>query len=332
MTAIFQYGAGWLRLVVCLLFLAILSGITGDRTDAFAENAPGKDAPQTKIVHEEWAEDADIAIVLDQHMYPALLKKINEFADQHKINIAVREGTCGVSAGALAAQTADMTGFCCPPSEADRSLGVVFHTIAIGPIAMYVHPDNPINDLTLEEARGVFSGDISRWSELKTADGKPGPPYPIEPVGRLHCKTRPGHWRTLLDNEDLFSPRLTTVGSIEDVFRQVEANPYSIGGFESLYMAREVYPAQKPLISVKINGFAPTPDNLLAAKYPLYFVFNLSTWKKSALPQSLLDDLIQYLRQQVEHVDPKFGMVSANTLKQAGWQFSGDEVVNPPSR
>jgi ABC-type phosphate transport system substrate-binding protein len=182
----------------------------------------------------------------------------------------------------------------------------------------------------LEEAREVFAGNITRWSELKTEAGKPGPSYSIQPIGRLHCKNRPGHWRLLLDNEDLFSPRLIEVGTIEDVFRQVEGNPYSIGGFESLYMAGEVYPAGKHLKTVKINGYAPTPVNLLSGKYPLYFVFNITTWKKSGPQKVIADDLIHYLQQKISEVDAKFGMVPSDKLRQAGWKFSGDELMSPP--
>jgi ABC-type phosphate transport system substrate-binding protein len=195
---------------------------------------------------------------------------------------------------------------------------------------MYVHPDNPISNLSLDEAREVFAGNITRWSELKTEAGKPGPAYSIQPIGRLHCKNRPGHWRLLLDNEDLFSPRLIEVGTIEDVFRQVEGNPYSIGGFESLYMAGEVYPAGKHLKTVKINGYAPTPGNLLSGNYPLYFVFNITTWKKTGSQKAMDADLIAYLQQKISEVDAKFGMVPSDKLRQAGWQFSGDELVGAP--
>lgn len=291
--------------------------------------APPPAGAQLKIGYENWAQDADLAITLDQHLYPALLATIRAYGARQQLKIAVREGTCGISAGALANQTVDLAGFCCPPSEADQTLGVDFHTIAIGAIAMYVHPENPIDNLSLAEARGVFAGTIRRWSELKSEDGKPGPPLAIQPIGRLHCQTRPGHWRALLDNEELFSPRLKTVGAIEDVFRQVAANPSGIGGFESLYMAREVYPTSPPLKPVKINGFDPSPENLLSGGYPLYFVFNLSSWQQDESKAALVGELISYLRQQAAEVDRKFGLVSANLLQEAGWQFQGNEVAKP---
>lgn len=313
---------------VRVLCLAILSAPSWMCSEALAENYSAADAIEIK--HEGWANEADLAITLDQHMYPALLDEIKEYGTRHKIKIAVRAGTCGVSAGALSNKTVDMAGFCCPPSEVDLTLAVDYHTIAIGAIAMYVNPENPINNLSMAEARGVFAGDITNWSSLKTSAGTPGPSFSILPVGRLHCKTRPGHWRLLLDNEDEFSLRLHEVGAIEDVFRQVEANPYSIGGFESLYMAQEIYPTKTQLKPIKIDGYAPTPDNLLAGNYPLYFVFNITTWKNIGTKKALIDDFIGYLRDKVNDIDAKFGMVSFEKLRQAGWKISNDSVISPP--
>ena len=260
------------------------------------------------------------------------MASIQQFGKKKKIKIAVREGTCGISAGSLSNKAVDIAGFCCPPSDSDRSFGVNFHTIAIGAIAIYVNKENPINNMSLEEARGVFTGNITHWSSLKTDDGTQGPPYSIQPISRLHCKTRPGHWRLLLDNEELFSPRLIDVGSIEDVFRQVEGNPFSIGGFESLYMANEVYKTKTQLKIIKINNYRPSPENLLAGNFPLYFVFNITTWPKDKAHKELNADLIKYLRSEVEINDPKFGMISANKLIQNGWVFSGDELIAQPNK
>lgn len=46
------------------------------------------------------------------------------------------------------------------------------HIIGIDGLAIIVHPDNPVSDLSVEEIAEIFSGGYSDWSEV---GGKPGP-------------------------------------------------------------------------------------------------------------------------------------------------------------
>mgnify|MGYP000867223479 CR=1 FL=1 len=44
------------------------------------------------------------------------------------------------------------------------------HVIARDGIAVVVHPDNPVSDLSLDQIRDIFSGKIVNWSEVGGAD------------------------------------------------------------------------------------------------------------------------------------------------------------------
>ncbi|HHB92578.1 MAG TPA: hypothetical protein ENK59_05125, partial [Thioploca sp.] len=200
---------------------------------AFTDPSKQVDMPQEwleqPIKYEKWAKGADIAVSLDQQLYPTLLPVIQQYAVQHKIDIAVQEGTCGTSAKALKDKIADIAGFCCPPSETDRLPGVKFHTLGIGALALLVNPKNIVNNLTFEQVQKIFQGIIFRWSDVNGAKRM------IQVLGRLHCKQRPGHWRLILDNEDLFSPRMSEISTIPDMLSEVANNPYAIG-YETLLM------------------------------------------------------------------------------------------------
>jgi len=287
---------------------------------------------QQPVIYEKWAENADLAITLDQHMYPALLPLINRYASENNLKIAVNEGTCGISSGLLIRKAVDIAGFCCPPAEADRFPDLKYHTVGIGALAIFVHPENPVNNVTFQQAQRIFQGKIQRWSELKTTKGGPGPDVPIETAARLHCKFRPGHWQLLLGGEDLFSARLKSVGSIEDVMFEAYNNRDTAAGLESLYMAHYRYAKDVKLKPLKINGFDPSePEHLLSGDYRIYYTYNLAVWTRDDIKKTLAAGLIDYLLKHTHEVEPKFGIVPSSSLRNAGWIFKGDELVGEPT-
>ncbi len=281
------------------------------------------------IKHESSAKDADIAVTLDGQLYHAWEPIINKYADKNGLKVDVTYGTCGLSAGKLLRKSADIGGFCCPPSYTDRLPGLQFHTGGIASIALIVHPDNPIDNITLEEARKIFMGDIYRWSELKTSEGVKGLDEIIQPTARLHCKIRPGHWRLLLDDEDLFSPMLIEVGAIPDMILQVAKNPRAIG-YEILWMAR--YYADKGKVKIlKINGYDPdNPLDVISKKYPLYRVYNFTTWEGEGVANRHAKGILDHLLNEVEDLDPKYSFIPSSRLKEAGWKFNRNELIGEP--
>jgi phosphate transport system substrate-binding protein len=272
--------------------------------------------------------EADLTVTLDQHLYPALSGLIQNYAAKNGLKIAVSEGTCGITAGKLIRKTVDIGGYCCPPGLTDRLPGLLFHTLGIMPIMLIVHPDNPFDTITIREAREIFQGEIYRWSELKNSLGQHGPDLTIQTIGRLHCKIRPGHWRLLLDNEDLFSPRLQEVGTIPDMISLVAAYPGSIG-YEVMMMVKR-YQNEGRVKVLKIDGNTPDKANVLSGKYPLYRTLNITTWEGKNVVNPHAEKLVDYLLRQAEQLDTQYGIIPAASLRQSGWQFKGDELVGGP--
>jgi ABC-type phosphate transport system substrate-binding protein len=299
--------------------------------DDRAEMPPGWIAKQ--IGREEWSRGADVAITLDQHLYPALLPLIQSYARKHRLEVAVKEGTCGITTGLLARKMADVGGFCCPPAKSDRLPGIQHHTVGIAALALVVHPANPVEHVTLDQARGLFQGKIERWSELSTASGSPGPESRVQPVIRLHCPSRPGHWRLLLDDEELFAPTAQEVSAIPDMIRAVAADRRAVG-HEVMYMTRHFIEEgrTKPL---KIDGASPLETaGLVAGDYPLYRTFVITTWENPQSANPRARALVAHLLAAADAgaLDPKFGIVPSARLREAGWKFRGDELVGEPSR
>jgi phosphate transport system substrate-binding protein len=306
------------------------------RGEAFSDPAYRAPMPpewlKKPITHEPAAAKADIAVTLDQAIYPRLLPLIREYAAKHGLVIAVSEGTCGISAGMLSRKVVDIGGYCCPAGKEDRLPGLRFHTLGIDALAILANPANPIDSLTTRQVRDIYRGRIYRWSELKTDAGAPGPAWPIRAIARLHCKLRPVHWRLILNSEKEFGPDVTEVGFIPDMISQVGAMRGSLG-WEVLIMAQK-YRNQGTVKTLKINGYAPTDLGAIASlRYPFYRVYNITTWEGPGLENPKAQKLVNYLLKEVETIDQtRYGFVPANRLRSAGWRFHGDELIGEPGK
>jgi ABC-type phosphate transport system substrate-binding protein len=213
--------------------------------------------------------------------------------------------------------------------KTDRLPGLKFHTIGIGPLALVTHPDNPVTNLTASEARDIFSGEHVFWSEVPETEGFKFSTKPIEPVVRLHCKKRPGHWKLLLDNADLFSPRAHSVGVIPDMIKRVSENKTAIGS-ETLFMLK-VHKNQGPVKILKIDGHHPNDlENVQLGKYPIYRSYNLTTWENDGKQGELATELIKNIVQYIEKNSVQLGIVPISKLRSAGWKFRGDELIGEP--
>ena len=285
----------------------------------------------SKIEYHDDAAGADIVMVLDQQTYPAFASDIKLFAEKQGIKLVLHSGTCGISANGLVKKNIDIGGYCCPPGKGDRLPGLVFHTIGIAPIAIMVNQRNLIGNVTSRQAKNIFSGEIFRWSELKSENGDMGQNIPIQVIARLHCKSRPGHWKLILDNEEKFSPRLREVGTIKDMVSQISSNTSAIG-YETEWMMK-FYQKEKTIKHVTINDRSPADkDAMLKADYPFYRTYNLAYWENKSLRKPFVDKLIVFMEKLVQEKGEKYGIIPSSDLRNAGWLFSNNELISEPER
>lgn len=285
--------------------------------------------------HDKIYPNADLVVALGQQSYPIFHKLILDYAKNNNLKIVVKPGTCGITASRLRKKSADIGAYCCPPALSDRLPGLVFHSLGISPIALIVHPDNPLTNISSKQAREVFRGTTSRWTQL-AENKKDSLQNLIKPIGRLHCKIRPGHWRGLLNNEDQFSPRLFEVGVIPDMISQVSRNTGAIGWEVPLMVS---YHKQKGRVKMlKIDGHAATDlDYVLSGKYPLYRSYSLTTWEgntgnKNEKSKVHAQKLVQYLQQHIEKNHTDVSYIPPSKLRRAGWKFKNDELIGEPPK
>lgn len=115
--------------------------------------------------------------------------------------------------------------------EEAQSNGVdpVEFVIARDAIAVIVNPENPVNQLTLQQISDMYSGKINNWSEVGGDD---------RPIVRLSRETNSGthvyFLETVLrlsdkENKTLFSRDTLLLPSSEGIIAEVRQNPNAIG-------------------------------------------------------------------------------------------------------
>ena len=324
-------GICLILLIACPAFIAASSdNLVGPK---FSDPDKTQEMPEgwenQPIKYNKSAGKADLVVITNRQIHQALLPIIKKYGKENSLKIVVDKGTCGVSGGGVSKKEIDLGVFCCPAGDTDRLPNLRFHTLGIMSIALLVHPENPIDDITIKQAREIFQGNIFRWSELKDHKGNPGKKILIQPIGRLHCKKRPGHWRLLLDNSDLFSPDLQGVGAIPDMISLVASNPGAIG-YEVMQMVHE-YQSKGKVKELKIGGLDPKDaQHLVSADYPLYRTYNITTWEGPHDKNPHAQKLVDMLLEEINHLDKKYGIIPASQLRQAGWKFKGNELIGEP--
>lgn len=134
------------------------------------------------------------------------------------------------------------------------SLGISVLT-AKDALSVYLHPDNPVRNLTLGQVTGLFTGEIRNWKEVGGND------LPVTVISR-----QPNSGTYLFFEEHVLRGRhyreeAETVASTEAVIRRVRAVPGAIG-YGGL-------PYGEDLLHVAIEGIKPTAENVRDGSYPI---------------------------------------------------------------
>ena len=172
---------------------------------------------------------------------------------------AVQEGTCdiGLSSRAL--------------KDEEKSAGLKETVLAYDGIAIIVHPDNPVSDLSVEQIAKLYTGEITNWKDVGGDDGE------IVLVGReAGSGTRDG-FESIVDVKDSckYAQELTATGA---VISAVEANPLAIG-YASLSAVGDT------VAMVTVEGVECSEDTVKDGSYKIQRPFVFVTNKSAALSE-----------------------------------------------
>lgn len=168
----------------------------------------------------------------------------------------------GIKAAKQGTKSRETFGFvCCPLSEEEiEKEQLIVYPLAKEPILILTHKDNPIDDLSADQVRAIFRGDLVNWSQVD------GPDKPIVLVTRLHCKKRPGHWTTILPNHKEFRQERLNVKSAAAMVQRVSDFSGAIGHTGATWK----FSADDNIKIITVNGVKPTAANLASGRYLFY--------------------------------------------------------------
>jgi phosphate transport system substrate-binding protein len=212
---------------------------------------------------------SDSEVNLVQRLAEVFMKKNPD------VNIAVTGGGSGTGIAALINKTTDIANSSRElnpkEEEAAKNAGLQpFRVIfATDGISVIVHPQNPINKLTLEQLGKIFKGEISNWKEIGGKDGK------ISLYGRQSNSGTYVFFREFILKAD-YSPHMKSMNGNAQIVEAIKKDKDGIGYVAVGYVVDQkgkVMPGIKVLnIAKDAQSEAYTPakmDNVMSGKYPI---------------------------------------------------------------
>jgi phosphate transport system substrate-binding protein len=201
--------------------------------------------------------------------------------ERPEVQVAVTGGGSGTGIAALINGTVDIANASRAMNEEEvaeaRANGVepVAHTVAVDALAVIVNPANPVDRLTIPQLSDIFTGRITRWSEVGGAD------RPIIPVSR---ETNSGTHVYFLeevvrrgegDNTDIFAPQTLLMPSSVGITSEVRRNPNAIGYDGLGYVTADekvIAVAPQPGEPYALPSVATAADGSYVLSRPLYMI------------------------------------------------------------
>lgn len=178
------------------------------------------------------------------------------------VNITVSESGSGNGAKSLlnkACDIADMSRFMKDTefsAAAEAGIMPVAHVVALDGLALILHPSNPVRDLTVEQVRNIYLGQITNWRQVG------GPNRPIIIVSR---DTNSGTYETfggLVMNKEKITQSAEYVGSNGAMRQRVQSTQSAIGYVGLGFVDRTVK-------AVSINGVEANNETIVSGVYPI---------------------------------------------------------------
>jgi phosphate transport system substrate-binding protein len=222
---------------------------------------------------------SDTMLELTENLAEEYMKK------QPGISIYVEGGGTSEGVRALIRGTADITTASrnLKPEEAKLlveyygTLGIVF-LIAKDALSIYIHPDNPVKNLSIDQLKKIYQCEITNWKEVNGNDAL------IIPVTRNpNSGTQLYLQEHILDGEE-YCEDLIIESTTRNVIEFISENPNAIGYGGISYNGKVHH--------LKIEGIEPSPKNAQNDSYPITRYLHFFTTKE---PKGAVKNFIDWV-------------------------------------
>lgn len=193
---------------------------------------------------------------------PIFLAAIEEFRQAHpQARISYDSQGSSVGVQGVLKGTYTLGGASRDLKDSEAAEGAKATVIALDGVAVIVNKASvPLDNLTIKQIAGIYSGEITNWKELG------GPDAGIVVFNRDEASgTRDCFNETVVKLQGKkFMPEAAVVTSNGDMISKVAGTPYSIGYCGFGYIDRD--PAAKAL---SVNSVLPREQNVLSGQYPV---------------------------------------------------------------
>lgn len=231
------------------------------------------------------SEEKQLVVTGSSTVAPVLSEVAKRYESLHPdVRIDVQTG--GSSRGLKDARTglADIGMVSRALKEDEKDL--TSYIIGIDGVAMIVHADNPIKELSRQQVTDIYVGKINNWSELGGAD---------EQIVVINKAEGRATLELFLEYFGLKSPDIQAdiiAGDNEQDIKAVAGNPFSIA-YVSIGNAEYDIRVGVPIRLLPLEGVPATSANVAAERFPMRRPLNLVVSKQ---PEGLVLDFINFAR------------------------------------
>lgn len=180
------------------------------------------------------------------------------------------------------------------------------HIIAVDGLVMIVHPSNPLQSLTTQQVRDIYSGKVTNWSQIG------GPNLDIEAISRQSGSGTRDVFEDRMLSEEI-SANMTVAGDNNEVAKLVNARDGAIG-----YVGFAFQRGAKPLALVNECGITTVPDSFSAKTEEYALQRRLYLYNRADASQEMLSGLLNFATSDAaDGVIRKAGFIDLG-IKQRG--------------
>jgi phosphate transport system substrate-binding protein len=183
--------------------------------------------------------------------------------------------------------------------ESEIEGGAVENIVAIDGIAVITDKENTVTDLTTDQLKQIYTGEVKNWSELGGKDEA------IVVIGREAGSGTRGAFEELLEIEDAcaYAQELDSTGG---VLAKVASTPGAIG-----YVSLDV--VDDTVTSMKLDGVEATEENIVAGDYSLSRPFVMATMGEISEQNELVQEWFSYIESEAgQEVITAIGLILPN--------------------
>ncbi|TYB32191.1 MAG: PstS family phosphate ABC transporter substrate-binding protein [Candidatus Mcinerneyibacterium aminivorans] len=193
---------------------------------------------------------------------PVAQRAAEEFMNKYDITVSVRGGGSGTGISALIDGRADIADASRPMKKKEleiaknKGVNPKEHIIARDGIAVVINNNNPVDELTLDEVKKIFSGTIKNWKQVG------GPDKGIVVVSRDSSSGTFEAFKEIALDGNKYSKDALRLGSNKAVSSTVARSPYAIGYIGMAYLSTRVK-------ALAVDGVKPTMKAAGSGEYKI---------------------------------------------------------------